>query len=71
MEQSVTFADTGQCLTDRVTIKSSINDVLWSQMRILVTNPFIPRTSYNISKAYLLSPVVRGRESLVNETNFS
>jgi len=71
MEQSVTSADTGQCLTDRVTIRSSINDVLWSQMRIMVTNPFRPCTYSDISKACLLYPEVRGSVSLVNETNFS
>lgn len=71
MEESVTFADTGQCMTDRVTITSSINAVLWSQKPILVTNPFLPCTYSDISRACLLSPEVRGHVSLVNETNFS
>ena len=71
MTVCVTLADTPQCLTDRVTIRSSTNAVLWSQMRILVTNPFVPRTYSDISTACLLSPEVRARVSLVNEMNFS
>jgi hypothetical protein len=36
LNDNMTLADTAQCLTDRVTIRSSTNAVLWSQMRILV-----------------------------------
>lgn len=71
MEQNVRLADTAQCLNDRVTIRSSTNAVLWSHKRILVTNPFLPCTYSDISPARLLSPEVRGRVGLVNETNFS
>jgi len=54
-----------------VTITSSTNDVLWSQMRILVTNPFLPCTYSDISKACLPPPELRDCVSLVNETNSS
>ena len=71
MTESVTLADTAQCLTDRVIVRSSTNAVLWSQMRILVTNPFLLCTYSDISTACLLSPEVRDCVGLVNETNFS
>lgn len=71
LTESVTLADTAQCLTDRVTVRTSTNAVLWSQTRILVTNPFLPFTYADISTACLLSHEVRGRVGLVNETNFS
>ena len=55
LNDSVTLADTAQGLTERVTVRTSTNAVLWSQMRILVTNPFLPCTYSDISTASLVS----------------
>jgi hypothetical protein len=55
LNDSVTLADTGQCLTDRVIVRTSTNAVLWSQMRILVTNPFLPCTYSDINTASFVS----------------
>jgi len=68
--ESVTLADKVLCLTDRVTIRSSTNAVLWSQMRILVINPFLPCTYSNISTACLVSWGPRTCK-FGKETNFS